>query len=95
MRRDDGPAARRAGRPRGRPQPRPKRRLPLANASPRTRSVLLATGVLVVGISPSAVAPRADLPTPALAAGTTTVDVRTFDGAGAPADRGFHLSATC
>jgi hypothetical protein len=33
--------------------------------------------------------------TPALAAGNTTVDVRTFDGTGAPADRGFHLSATC
>jgi hypothetical protein len=33
--------------------------------------------------------------TPALAAGNTTVDVRTFDGAGAPADRAFHLSATC
>jgi hypothetical protein len=33
--------------------------------------------------------------TPALAAGNTTVDVRTFDGTGTPADRGFHLSATC
>jgi hypothetical protein len=33
--------------------------------------------------------------TPALAGGNTTVDVRTFDGAGAAADRGFHLSATC
>jgi hypothetical protein len=33
--------------------------------------------------------------TPALAGANTTVDVRTFDGAGAAADRGFHLSATC
>jgi hypothetical protein len=33
--------------------------------------------------------------TPAVAGGTTTVDVRTFDGTGAAADRGFHLSATC
>ena len=36
--------------------PRAKRRLPLASTSPRTRSVLLATAVLVVGISPFAVA---------------------------------------
>jgi hypothetical protein len=35
---------------------RTRRRLPLANTSPRTRSVLLATGLLVVGISPFAVA---------------------------------------
>jgi hypothetical protein len=35
---------------------RRKRRLPLSNTSPRTRSVLLATGLLVVGISPFAVA---------------------------------------
>jgi hypothetical protein len=33
--------------------------------------------------------------TPALASGNTAVDVRTFDGAGAAADRGFHLSANC
>lgn len=35
--------------------------------------------------------------TPTLAgdAKTTSVDVRTFDGAGAAADRGFHLSASC
>jgi hypothetical protein len=33
--------------------------------------------------------------TPALASGNTTVDVRTFDGTGAAADRGFHLSANC
>ena len=33
--------------------------------------------------------------TPTLAAGNTTVDVRTFNGAGAPADRGFHLTASC
>jgi hypothetical protein len=26
---------------------------------------------------------------------TTVVDVRTFDGAGVPADRGFHLTAVC
>jgi hypothetical protein len=35
---------------------RRRRRLPLAGTSPRTRSVLLATGLLVVGISPFAVA---------------------------------------
>ncbi len=35
--------------------------------------------------------------TPVVAADkkTTTVDVRTFDGGGAPADRGFHLEAVC
>jgi hypothetical protein len=33
--------------------------------------------------------------TPALASGNTTIDVRTFDGTGAAADRGFHLSANC
>jgi hypothetical protein len=33
--------------------------------------------------------------TPALASGNTTIDVRTFDGTGAPADRAFHLSANC
>lgn len=33
--------------------------------------------------------------TPTVAAGNTTVDVRTFNGAGAPADRGFHLSVNC
>jgi hypothetical protein len=33
--------------------------------------------------------------TPALAGGNTTVDVRTFDGTGTAADRGFHLSASC
>jgi hypothetical protein len=33
--------------------------------------------------------------TPALAAGNTTVEVRTFDGTGTAAHRGFHLSANC
>jgi hypothetical protein len=35
--------------------------------------------------------------TPTVAADkqTTTVDVRTFDGGGAPADHGFHLTAIC
>jgi hypothetical protein len=33
--------------------------------------------------------------TPTLASGNTTVDVRTFDGTGAAADRGLHLSASC
>jgi hypothetical protein len=33
--------------------------------------------------------------TPAPASGNTTVDVRTFDGTGAPADRAFQLSANC
>jgi hypothetical protein len=33
--------------------------------------------------------------TPAVAGGATTVDVRTFDGTGTAADRGFHLSAAC
>ncbi len=33
--------------------------------------------------------------TPAVAAGNTTVDVRTFDGAGAPADRPFNLIVNC
>lgn len=32
---------------------------------------------------------------PTLAGGNTTVDVRTFNAAGAPADSGFHLSASC
>ena len=35
--------------------------------------------------------------TPTVAADkkTTSVDVRTFDGTGAPADRGFHLHGIC
>jgi hypothetical protein len=32
---------------------------------------------------------------PTLAAGNTTVAVRTFNSAGAPADRAFHLTANC
>lgn len=32
---------------------------------------------------------------PAVAAGNTTVDVRTFNSAGVAADRAFHLSANC
>ena len=34
-------------------------------------------------------------PTVAADKSTTTVDVRTFDGTGTAADRGFHLSANC
>ncbi|MGI9096940.1 MAG: hypothetical protein ACR2H2_00310 [Solirubrobacteraceae bacterium] len=34
-------------------------------------------------------------PTVAADKSTTAIDVRTFDGAGVAADRGFHLSATC
>jgi len=33
--------------------------------------------------------------TPTLAAGNTTVEVRTFNSAGTAADRGFHLTANC
>jgi hypothetical protein len=33
--------------------------------------------------------------TPAVAAGNTTVTVRTFDSAGAPANHAFHLTANC
>ncbi len=33
--------------------------------------------------------------TPSVAGGNTTVDVRTFNGAGAAADRPFHLTASC
>jgi hypothetical protein len=46
----------------------------------------------VIGTAPGVVTV-----TPALAADkqTTTVDVRTFDMDGTPADHGFHLSATC
>lgn len=42
-------------------------------------------------------APAQITTTPAVAADkkTTTVDVRTFDGSGTAADRGFHLHATC
>lgn len=36
--------------------PRRRLRMPLANKSPRTRSVVLATGLLVLGISPFAIA---------------------------------------
>jgi hypothetical protein len=53
----------------------------------RTTCALSAT---VTGTAPGQVTT-----TPALAAGNTTVDVRTFDGTGAAADRGFHLSAAC
>ena len=33
--------------------------------------------------------------TPTTAGGNTTVDVRTFNGAGAATDRGFHLTVSC
>jgi hypothetical protein len=51
-----------------------------------------ALSATVTGIEPGQVTV-----TPAVAAdkSTTAVDVRTFDGAGVAADRGFHLSATC
>lgn len=49
-----------------------RRRLPLANTSPRTRSVLLATGLLVVGISPFAVAKTGDALREGERNGTTT-----------------------
>jgi hypothetical protein len=51
---------------------RRRRRLPLAGASPRTRSVLLATGLLVIGISPFAVAKTGDTLRQGVRNGTTT-----------------------
>ena len=52
--------------------PARRRRLPLANKSPRTRSVLLATGLLVVGISPFAIAKTGDVLREGARNGTTT-----------------------
>ena len=55
-------------------EPRRKRRLPLANTSPRTRSVLLATGVLVVGIAPFGIAATGDSLREGRRNGTTAVE---------------------
>jgi hypothetical protein len=53
----------------------------------QTRCALAAT---VTGTAPGQVTV-----TPTLAGGNTTVDVQTFNGAGAATDLGFHLTANC
>jgi hypothetical protein len=54
-------------------------------------------GACALSATVTGTAPGIVTVTPAVAAdkATTTVDVRTFDGAGAAADRPFHLSASC
>ena len=51
-----------------------------------------ALSATVTGIAPGIVTVT---PTVAADKATTAVDVRTFDGAGAPADHPFHLVANC
>ncbi len=51
-----------------------------------------ALSTAITGTSPGQIAV---VPTVAADKKTTTVDVRTFDGAGAAADRAFHLTAAC
>ena len=55
----------------------------------------LATCALAATITGTAAGQTAVTPTVAADKKTTTVDVRTFDGSGAAADRGFHLLASC
>ena len=55
----------------------------------------LSTCALAATITGTAAGQAAVTPTVAADKKTTTVDVRTFDGSGTAADRGFHLLASC
>jgi len=64
-------------------EPRRRFHLPLANSSPRTRSVVLATGLLVLGISPFAVAKTGSTIREGLRNGTATRETQIISNVGA------------
>ena len=61
---------------------RPRLRMPLANRSPRTRSVVLATGLLVLGISPFAAARTGSNIREGLRNGTATRETQIISNVG-------------